>query len=45
MGACKKDFDNTVGIHPTCSEEVLILKTTKEDDPFASKTGCWDWYQ
>eukprot|EP00122_Pirum_gemmata_P012570 Pgem_evm1s11689 len=21
MGACKKDFDNTVAIHPTSSEE------------------------
>ena len=36
MGATKKDFDNTVGIHPTCSEvfylwkEIVTLKVTKE---------------
>jgi glutathione reductase (NADPH) len=26
MGATKKDFDNTVGIHPTSAEELLTLK-------------------
>ncbi len=26
MGATKKDFDNTVAIHPTASEEVVLLK-------------------
>lgn len=30
MGATKKDFDKTVGIHPTCSEEFTTLDVTKE---------------
>ena len=25
MGATKKDFDNTVAIHPTSSEEIVTL--------------------
>ncbi len=25
MGACKKDFDNTVAIHPTSSEELVTM--------------------
>ncbi len=28
MGATKKDFDNTVGIHPTSAEELLTLKNS-----------------
>lgn len=26
MGACKKDFDHTIPIHPTSAEEVVLLK-------------------
>lgn len=26
MGATKKDFDNTVAIHPTASEELVTLR-------------------
>ncbi len=26
MGACKKDFDNTVAIHPTAGEELVTLR-------------------
>lgn len=26
MGACKKDFDNTVAIHPTSSEELVTMR-------------------
>lgn len=26
MGATKKDFDNTIGIHPTSAEEIVTLK-------------------
>jgi len=40
MGAKKEDFFNTVGIHPTCSEEIVVLTKTKESDPEAKKTGC-----
>ena len=25
MGACKKDFDDTIAIHPTSSEELVTL--------------------
>jgi len=40
MGATKKDFERTVGIHPTCAEEVVDLKETKEKNPAAAKEGC-----
>jgi len=40
LKATKEDFDNTVGIHPTCSEEVVSLHVSKDEDPFAKKTGC-----
>jgi len=26
MGACKKDFDDTIAIHPTSSEELVTLR-------------------
>ena len=26
MGACKKDFDDTVAIHPTSSEELVTMR-------------------
>ena len=26
MGACKRDFDNTVAIHPTAAEEMVTLR-------------------
>lgn len=40
MGVTKANFDNTVGIHPTCSEEIVDLHWTKEENPEAKKTGC-----
>ena len=40
MGATKQDFDRTVGIHPTCAEEVVDLKVTKAQDANAKKEGC-----
>jgi glutathione reductase (NADPH) len=27
MGASKQDFDNTVAIHPTASEELVLMDT------------------
>lgn len=40
MGACKKDFDETVGIHPTIAEEITINRITKSSgDPY-EKGGC-----
>jgi glutathione reductase (NADPH) len=29
MGATKRDFDDTVAIHPTAAEEVVTLKTAR----------------
>ena len=31
MGATKEDFDRTVAVHPTMSEELVTLKTTGAD--------------
>jgi len=40
MGATKEDFDGTVGIHPTVSEEFTILSVTKRSGVDAQKKGC-----
>ena len=40
MGATKSDFDNTVGIHPTVSEEFTLLSITRRSGVDASKKGC-----
>ena len=40
LGAKKSDFDNTVGIHPTCSEAFTTLSVTKSSDEDASAGGC-----
>ena len=40
MGAKKSDFDATVGIHPTVSEEFTLLSITKRSGVDATKTGC-----
>ena len=29
MGATKKDFDDTVAIHPTAAEEMVTMKTSR----------------
>jgi len=39
-GATKKDFDNTVGIHPTTVEEFTTLTATKRSGVSAEKAGC-----
>ena len=31
MGATKKDFDNTVAIHPTSAEELVTMKTPEPE--------------
>ncbi|CAD8202060.1 unnamed protein product [Paramecium pentaurelia] len=39
LGATKEQFDSTIGIHPTCSEEILTLTAIKGiDNP--QKEGC-----
>jgi hypothetical protein len=35
-----KDLQDTVGIHPTCSEEITDLKITKREQKEVVKTGC-----
>lgn len=40
LGATKADFDHTVGIHPTVSEEFTILRITKSSGENPKKTGC-----
>lgn len=39
-GATKEDFDNTVGIHPTCAEDITLLEITKSSGAEATKSGC-----
>jgi len=40
LKATKPDFDATVGIHPTNSEEMTTLNITKRSGKKPSKTGC-----
>lgn len=39
-GLTKADFDNTMGIHPTVSEEIVGLVEKKSENPEALKEGC-----
>lgn len=39
MGATKKDFDNTVGIHPTSAEEFTTIKQIKGEGE-VKESGC-----
>jgi len=40
MGATKDDFDNTVAIHPTASEELVTMKQTRiEEDDYKYNCG------
>ena len=32
-GATKRDFDATVGIHPTAAEEFVTMRTPTREDP------------
>jgi len=40
VGATKQDFEQTIGIHPTVSEEFVLLKITKRSGEKPEKTGC-----
>jgi len=40
MGATKEDFDDLVGIHPTCAEIFTTLSITKSSGTDASASGC-----
>ena len=39
-GATYKDFYDTVGIHPTCSERVCDLRVSKSSGESADSSGC-----
>jgi len=39
-GATKADFDRTIGVHPTSSEELVSLRVTKSSGEAAVKAGC-----
>lgn len=40
IGATKQDFEQTIGIHPTVSEEIILLRITKSSGENPQKTGC-----
>lgn len=40
LGATKEDFDATVGIHPTISEEFTTMRVTRRSGENPRKTGC-----
>ncbi|ELT88803.1 hypothetical protein CAPTEDRAFT_152062 [Capitella teleta] len=40
LGAKKADFDNAIGIHPTCAEIFTTLQVTKSSGQDASASGC-----
>ena len=42
LGATKQSFADTVGIHPTCAEEILDLVITTDKEPFTDEDckGC-----
>lgn len=40
LGATKADFDNTIGIHPTCAETLTTLDVTKRSGSSLEAAGC-----
>ena len=40
LGATKTDFDSTIGIHPTCSENFTTLTITKSSGVDSKTIGC-----
>lgn len=40
LGATKQDFDNSIGIHPTCAEVLTTLNITKNSGSDYLATGC-----
>ena len=41
MRATKDDFDATIGIHPTVSENFTTLDKTKSSGEDPQNSGCW----
>ena len=40
LNATKKDFDNTIGIHPTCAETFTTMYSTKSSGVDVATSGC-----
>lgn len=40
LGMKMSDLKRTIGIHPTCSEEFVMLKVTKSSGEDFEKHGC-----
>lgn len=40
LGATKDDFDSTIGIHPTVSEELTVMRITRRSGESPLKSGC-----
>eukprot|EP00029_Vermamoeba_vermiformis_P005557 TRINITY_DN1963_c0_g1_i1.p1 TRINITY_DN1963_c0_g1~~TRINITY_DN1963_c0_g1_i1.p1 ORF type:complete len:507 (-),score=151.68 TRINITY_DN1963_c0_g1_i1:275-1795(-) len=40
LGATKQDFEQTIGIHPTVSEEIILLRISKNSGDNPEKSGC-----
>lgn len=40
LGVTREQLFDTVGLHPTCSEEIVLLTKTKREDKDAKKEGC-----
>lgn len=40
LGLKYEDVYDTIGIHPTCAEELVSLEFTKRENPDAAKDGC-----
>jgi thioredoxin reductase (NADPH) len=40
LGATKSDFDNSIGIHPTCAEIFTTMAITKSSGGDAAQKGC-----
>jgi pyruvate/2-oxoglutarate dehydrogenase complex dihydrolipoamide dehydrogenase (E3) component len=40
MGATRYQIENTVGIHPTNAEELVLLNITKRSGDDPKKKGC-----
>ena len=40
LGASKENFDNLIGIHPTCAEGFTTLQVTKSSGEATEASGC-----
>jgi thioredoxin reductase (NADPH) len=40
LGATKENFDDLIGIHPTCAEGFTTLNITKSSGTDPTATGC-----